>query len=143
MKSLRAPVMALRFLVTHSRLLVLGGDVVPGVPVEDHIGEFIVCQLTVREAALPLPAPKPGVREGPLGAPPCVAPPPASSADQAHSRQPSARAWCMICPAAFPQVCTSSASAPSAKVPRKKDPCGSLLNQQGSRSARLRGSTSS
>ena len=28
-------------------------------------------------AALPLPAPKPGVREGPLGAPPCVAPPPA------------------------------------------------------------------
>ena len=76
MKSLRAPVMALRFLVTHSRLLVLGGDVVPGVPVEDHIGEFIVCQLTVREAAaLPLPAPKPGVREGPLGAPPCVAPP--------------------------------------------------------------------
>ena len=87
--------MALRFLVTHSRLLVLGGDVVPGVPVEDHIGEFIVCQLTVREAALPLPAPKPGVREGPLGAPPCVAPPPASSADQAHSRQPSAREWCM------------------------------------------------
>ena len=62
---------------------------------EDHIGEFIVCQLTVREAALPLPAPKPGVREGPLGAPPCVAPPPASSADQAHSCQPSARAWCM------------------------------------------------
>ena len=87
--------MALRFLVTHSRLLVLGGEVVPGVPVEDHIGEFIVCQLTVREAALPLPAPKPGVREGPLGAPPCVAPPPASSADQAHSRQPSARERCM------------------------------------------------
>ena len=98
--------MALRFLVTHSRLLVLGGDAVPGVPVEDHIGEFIVCQLTVREAALPLPAPKPGVREGPLGAPPCVAPPPASSADQAHSRQPSARPRCMICPAALlPQLC--------------------------------------
>ena len=140
MKSLRAPVMALRFLVTHSRLLVLGGDVVPGVPAEDHIGEFIVCQLTVREAALPLPAPKPGVREGPLGAPPCVAPPPASSADQAHSRQPSARAWCMICPVVFFR---SSATSSAPKAPRKKDPCGSLLNQQGSRSARLRGPASS